>query len=115
MAERCEFELLVKPVGIACGEDPTPKALQFGMLDYVLHQQFANSATAIFFDDENIADVCECGLVADDAGKGDLPLAVVNAEAHRIIDSGSRLLRRPLAGPIGLFDEKTMYQLDVEL
>ena len=106
--------MFVKPVCVAGRKDPSPKALQFGMLDDVLHQHLADAAAAIIFDHENIADVGECGPVADHAGKGDLPLAVVNAETDRVLDCGSRLLRRSFTSPIGLLDQEPMNKLDIK-
>ena len=108
MAERCEFELFVKPVGIAGRKNPSPKALQFGVLEtMLLHQHLADAAAAYPSTTKTSPMYANVALSLT-TGKGDLPLAIVNAEAHRIFDRRLGLLKRSLTCPIGLFDQKSM-------
>ncbi len=72
----------IKSVRIAGCQNPAPQVLQRGMLHDAFHQPLAETATAMPFEHEDIADIRDRREVADHAGEANLRAAsIVNAEA----------------------------------
>ncbi len=70
------------------------------MIDDHLHQPFAQPLPSIFVKDEHVADVGKRRLVAHHARKSDLLIAVIQAEADRVLDRSLCLFECTFTRPV---------------
>src|ERR1700733_2102638 len=84
------------------------------MLGNALHQPLAEPASAMRFQHEHIADICDCSEVADPASKTDLrALPVINAETERLVDRPGHNFPRDALGPIAIC-QKTVNHIQTQ-
>ena len=89
-----EAELFVEPVGIVRDQHPAPHFSKVGVLHNGLHQPLAETMGAVVFVDEDVAEISEDRVIADDARDADLFGAVIDAEDERVPDGAFRAFPR---------------------
>jgi hypothetical protein len=99
--------LFVEVVCVACGEDPAAETLQVGMGCDSLNKPFAETLRTILFVDEDIAEVGEDGVIADDARDADLLIAVIETEYKRVAERAFGAFARSTRCPVGACEEVT--------
>ena len=70
---------------IARREQPAPQALKLRMGDDTLDEPLRQSSATIVRQDENVGKVGQRRTVRDYAGEADLPIAVQEREAERVL------------------------------
>lgn len=100
-----EAVLFVQPVGVVCDQHPTAHFLKVGMLQDGLDQPFTQTVCAVVLVDEDIAEVGEDGVIADDTRDTDLLVPVIDAEHKRVLDGAFRAFTRTCACPVGTFEK----------
>lgn len=97
------------------GEQQAAHVLQVGMIHNRFDQPFAQTTTAVRFNDEHVANPAEEGIIGDNPRETDLPFAFVDTKTERIIDRFSHHLDRAALRPIGSMREKIEDHLQVQL
>src|SRR5215204_5576086 len=100
MDQFAEAVFFVELVRVESRQDPAPEILQLGMLDDRRHQPFAQTATAVFFEDVNIAEISEGGVVGDDAREAYLILAFIDPKRQGIFYRPLGLFSRTVFRPV---------------
>lgn len=98
-------ELAVETVRVARGEGPAAQTLQVGVGHDGFDEPLAETVGAVVFVDEDIAQVGKDGVVADDAGETDLPVAVVETEDQRMVEGAFGAFARTSRCPVGAGEE----------
>jgi len=82
LSHACEAKALVEPVGIQGAEQPALNIAHCWMLQHELDQTAPDTAAAMHFIDEYVAQIGKAREIADDACKADLllPLSMVDAK-----------------------------------
>ena len=86
---------------IACDKSPAAQTKQVGVGHDGFDQPFAETVSAVLFMNEYIADICEDGIVADDARDANLFRAFVNAEDQRVGERAFGAFARTAFRPVG--------------
>jgi hypothetical protein len=71
--ERGKSKLRVQAVRVSRGQYPTAQSLQVWMLENGLDKPFAQAVTLVRFEDEDIGQISECRVIADDPSESDTP------------------------------------------
>ncbi len=100
LLKRCESELGVQAVSVACHQAPSPQSLQMGMAHDALHQPLPQPVPSAGFQNKHIAKVSIRGVVGNHTSKTYLLSIVIDAKAKRILDRARHNLPRYSFGPI---------------
>src|SRR5216684_6954637 len=76
------------------------------MLNDALHQPLAETTPAMRFQHENVAEIPDGGVIADDSRKSCLSAAtIINAKAQRVLDRTRHNFARDACGPVAVGKE----------
>src|SRR5271169_2977545 len=100
-----EAESPVESVGVPCREVPFPEAVEVGVAHDALDEPLSKTPPAVGLDDEDVPHIREGREVGDHAPEGDLPPAVVDAEAQGVTDRFQDHLLGDPASPVRVRQE----------
>jgi hypothetical protein len=104
----------VEALGVFGNQQPTPQATEPRMGRDRFDQPLSESGIAFLGNDEDVREIRECRLVANDPGKSDLQIVAIKAEGQRVSDRAAQDVEQDVTRPVRGFREKMMDHRDIE-
>jgi len=100
---------------IASGESKPAQPLKLWVGKYCGHEHLAVTLAPVLWQDKNVHEVSECGVIGDDASKCDLFLADKAAKTERVGNGPLNHSERNRLGPVGLSGEEAVDEPEIQL